>query len=87
MTKLTRLGAVLALAGFLAIPPGCCTLEHLMDSEQELARYGGTAECVRDMEDSRATFFEVLFRSVDLPFTIVADTILWPVTVPVELMR
>ena len=87
MKKLIRLGGVLALVGFLAIQPGCCTLEHLMDSEQELAMYGGTADCVRDMEDSRATFFEVLFRLADLPFTIVADTILLPVTVPVELMR
>ena len=87
MKKLIRLGGVLALVGLLAVQPGCCTLEHLMDPEQKLAMYGGTADCYRDMEDSRATFFEVLFRIVDLPFTIAADTLLLPVTAPVELMR
>ncbi len=87
MKKLMRFGWVLVLLGFLVAQPGCCTLEHLMDPEQELAMYGGTSDCFQDMEDSRATFFEVLFRILDLPFTIAADTLLLPVTAPVELTR
>ena len=41
MKKLIRFGGVLALAGSLAIQPGCMTIDHLLDSNQEVAMYGG----------------------------------------------
>ena len=69
MKKLRQISVALALAGVLAVQPGCCTLEHLMDPEQKLSMYGGTIDCVRDMEDPRATFWEVAFRMICLLYT------------------
>ncbi|MCS5628764.1 MAG: hypothetical protein VX387_10405 [Planctomycetota bacterium] len=85
MKKLRQLSGILALAGLLSVQSGCCTLEHLMDPEQKLSMYGGTADCVRDMEDPRATFWEVAFRLIDIFPTIAADTLILPVTAPWEL--
>ena len=85
MKKLRQISVALALAGVLAVQPCCFTLEHLMDPEQKLSMYGGTADCVRDMEDPRATFWEVAFRLIDIFPTIAADTLMLPVTAPWEL--
>ncbi len=85
MKKLRQLSGILALAGLLYVQPGCCTLEHLMDPEQKLSMYGGTIDCVRDMEDPRATFGEVFFRLFDIWPTIAVDTVMLPVTAPWQL--
>ena len=80
MKKLIRLGGVLALAGSLAIQPGCMTLDHLLDSNQEDEMYGGTAASIREIEDENTSWFGVLMRLLDLPFSVAADTLILPVT-------
>ena len=87
MNKLRQLGGVLALAGLLYVQSGCCTLEHLMDPEQKLSMYGGTIDCVRDMEDPRATFWEVAFRMIDIFPTMAVDTVMAPFIAPWQLSR
>ena len=67
MKKLLRVGGVLALAGSLAIQPGCMTIDHLLDSNQEVAMYGGTAASIREIEDKNTSWFGVLCRLIDLP--------------------
>ncbi|MBL05155.1 MAG: hypothetical protein CMJ99_05920 [Planctomycetes bacterium] len=80
MKKLLRLGGALALAGSLAIQPGCMTIDHLLDSNQEVAMYGGTAASIREIEDKNTSWFGVLCRLIDLPFSVAADTLILPVT-------
>ena len=80
MKKLIRLGGALALAGSLAIQPGCMTIDHLLDSNQEVAMYGGTAASIREIEDENTSWFGVLCRLIDLLPTVAADTLILPVT-------
>ena len=80
MKKLIRLGGVLALAGSLAIQPGCMTIDHLLDGNQEVAMYGGTAASLREIEDENTSWFGVLCRLIDLLPTVAADTLILPVT-------
>ncbi len=80
MKKLIRFGGVLALAGSLAIQPGCMTIDHLLDSNQEVAMYGGTAASIREIEDENTSWFGVLCRLIDLLPTVAADTLILPVT-------
>lgn len=80
MKKLLRFGGALALIGILALQPGCMTLDHLLDSEQQTSMYGGTAASLREIEDERTSWFGVLCRLIDLPLTAAADTILLPIT-------
>ena len=80
MKKLLRLGGVLALAGSLAIQPGCMTIDHLLDSNQEVAMYGGTAASIREIEDENTSRFGVACRILDLIPTIALDTLILPFT-------
>ena len=80
MKKLIRLGGVLALAGSLAIQPGCMTLDHLLDSNQEVEMYGGTAASLREIEDENTSRFGVFCRLIDLIPTVAADTLILPFT-------
>ena len=87
MKKLLKLGGILALAGLLAVQPGCMTLDHLLDPKQSVSMYGGTVSSYREIEDENTGKFGTLCRLIDLPLTIVADTLLLLVTVPMELSR
>ena len=87
MKKLRKLCGMLALAGVLAAQPGCMTLDHLLDTEQPVSMYGGTTSSYKEIEDVNTGWFGVLCRLVDLPLTIAADTVLLPITAPVQLTR
>ena len=80
MKKLIRFGGVLALAGSLVVQPGCMTIDHLMDSNQKVEMYGGTAASIREIEDENTSWFGVLCRLIDLLPTVAADTLILPVT-------
>ena len=80
MKKLIRFGGVLALAGSLAVQPGCMTIDHLLDSNQKVEMYGGTAASIREIEDENTSWFGVLCRLIDLLPTVAADTLILPVT-------
>ena len=87
MKKLRKLCGALAVAGVLAAQPGCMTLDHLLDTQQPVSMYGGTTSSYKEMEDVKTGWFAVLCRLIDLPLTIVADTLLLPVTAPIQLTR
>jgi uncharacterized protein YceK len=63
------------------------TLDHLLDTKQPVSMYGGTTSSYKEIEDVNAGWFAVLCRLVDLPLTIVADTVLLPITAPFQLTR
>ena len=87
MKKLRKLCGMLALAGVLAAQPGCMTLDHLLDTKQPVSMYGGTTSSYKEIEDVNTGWFGVLCRLIDLPLTIAADTVLLPITAPVQLTR
>ena len=61
--------------------------DHLLDTQQPVSMYGGTTSSYKEMEDVKTGWFAVLCRLIDLPLTIVADTLLLPVTAPIQLTR
>ncbi len=63
------------------------TLDHLIDPDQKLRMYGGTSTSYNYIEDPRSPRFGVFVRIVDLPLTLVGDTVLLPVSAPVEALR
>ncbi len=87
MKKLRQLSAVLAIAGLLMAQPGCMTLDHLLDTKEPVSMYGGTTSSYAEIEDVNTGWFGVLCRIIDLPLTIAADTVLLPVTAPIQLTR
>ena len=87
MKNLRQISVVFALAGVLAAQPGCMTLDHLLDTQQPVSMYGGTTSSYEEIEDVNTGWFGVLCRIIDLPLTIVADTILLPITAPIQLTR
>ncbi len=87
MKKCSKFVWVAALLVLLAAQPGCMTLDHLLDGEQDVAMYGGTTSSYLEIEDVKTGWFGVLCRIIDLPLTIAADTILLPITAPVQMMR
>ena len=75
------------LAGVLSVMSGCMSLEHLLDPDQKLIMYGGMDSSLSYMADEESSIFGSVIRAIDLPFTFVGDTLLLPVSAPVELIR
>ena len=71
----------------LATTSGCMSLEHVLAPEEKLAMYGGTRSSLEYQADDGSPFFGKLFRMVDLPATVAMDTVLLPVSMPVQLSR
>lgn len=63
------------------------SLEHLLDPDQKLIMYGGMDSSLTYLADENSSIFGSLIRAFDLPLTFVMDTLLLPVSAPVELMR
>ncbi len=70
----------------LATTSGCMSLEHVLDPDARLAMYGGT-ESSLDYQAEGSSFFGKLFRMIDLPATLAMDTVLLPISMPVQLSR
>jgi len=87
MKKSVRFAGALALLALLAFQPGCMTLDHLLDGKQEVTMYGGTTASYNEIEDPKTGWFGVLCRIIDLPLTLAADTLLMPITAPIQLLR
>ncbi len=75
------------MAGVLSLVSGCMCLEHLLDPEQKLIMYGGMDSSLTYMADESSSIFGSVVRAIDLPFTFVGDTLLLPISAPVELTR
>lgn len=71
---------------FLLIGCVCCScvsIEHATDSEADLKIYGGTAISWNYINDRFSPFPGTIIRLIDLPMTLVMDTLLLPVSIPV----
>ena len=75
------------MAGVLSVVSGCMSLEHLLDPDQKLIMYGGMDSSLTYMADDSSSIFGSVVRAIDLPFTFVGDTLLLPISAPVELAR
>jgi uncharacterized protein YceK len=75
------------VAVILSVMSGCMSLEHLLDPDQKLIMYGGVNSSLEYMEDEESSIFGNVMRAIDLPFTFVGDTLLLPISAPVELSR
>ena len=75
------------VAGVLSAVSGCMSLEHLFDPEQKLIMYGGMDSSLTYMADESSSIFGSVVRAIDLPFTFVGDTLLLPISAPVELTK
>ena len=82
-----RWARVFLLAGMVFVSGGCMTLDHLLDPEQEIRVYGGTQSSYEYIADDYSPFFGTLIRIIDLPITVVADTLLLPVTAVMDSRR
>ncbi len=67
----------------LATTSGCMSLEHVLDPDAKLEMYGGTKSSL----DDGSSFFGKLFQMIDLPATVAMDTVLLPISMPVQLSR
>ncbi len=71
----------------LATTSGCMSLEHVLDPDARLAMYGGTKSSWDYQADGGSSFVGKLFRMIDLPATVAMDTVLLPISMPVQLSR
>jgi uncharacterized protein YceK len=85
--RLRAILLLLPLLSFTLAAAGCMSLEHLIDEDQKLKMYGGTKASYEYIDDEAAPFWGTLWRIIDLPLTVVLDTVLLPVSAPVELSR
>ncbi len=63
------------------------SLEHVLDPDTKLEMYGGTKSSLNYQADEGSSFLGTLVRLIDLPATVVMDTLLLPISMPVELSR
>lgn len=85
LALLLRAIAPLALASLLS---ACSTLGSLISSDyQGLAIYGGVYDNARSMrrEASESDIDGMVALAIDFPFSLVADTVLLPLTIPMQL--
>ncbi len=75
------------VAGVLSVVSGCMSLEHLFDPDQKLIMYGGMDSSLTYLADEQSSIFGSVIRAIDLPLTFVGDTLLLPISAPVELTR
>ena len=75
------------IVGVLIGANGCMSVEHLIDRGQKLQMYGGVKSSVAYIEDEGAPWLGTFVRVLDLPITAVFDTVLLPISAPVELIR
>ena len=87
MSVVSRVTRAVCVAGLLLGCSGCMSLEHLLDNDQKLEMYGGTKSSVDYINDDESSFFGSFVRLLDLPLTAVFDTLILPVSAPVELSR
>ena len=66
---------------------GCMSFEHLIDPQQRLKMYGGVQSSVDYINEPTSPWFGQFVRILDLPLTTVMDTLLLPVSAPVQLSR
>ncbi len=78
---------LLLLLFLLALAPGCMSLEHIFDPDTPLEIYGGVTTSCREMASDETGFFGALCRAIDLPATAAFDTVLLPISIPVQLTR
>lgn len=74
-------------AAVLTISSGCMSLEHLLDPDQKLIMYGGMDSSLAYLADDESSIFGSVIRAIDLPLTFIGDTLLLPISAPVELLR
>lgn len=78
---------MLGVVALATLANGCMTVDHLIDPQQKLRMYGGTTTSYDYIENASSPRFGVFVRIVDLPLTLVGDTLLLPITAPVESLR
>ena len=86
---MVRVAAVTALALTLGCATGCSSIEHALLDDRPFEMYGGTSNSMKVIrgDDPEADGWGVLAYSIDFPFTVVMDTLLLPISAPVELTR
>lgn len=72
--------ALLIASSLLASAAGCASLEHALDPDTELEVYGGTSRSWDYVTDGASPAFGTLCRVIDLPLTVIMDTLLLPVS-------
>ena len=86
-TPRRRYHRLLLSCALVSLSTSCMSLEHLVDPKQRLSMYGGTKSSYEYIEDDSSPFFGTFVRILDLPLTVVLDTLLLPVSAPVQLSR
>lgn len=87
MRVVSKVTSGVVLVGTLVTMNGCMSLEHLLDPDQKLEMYGGTSGSIAYMTDEESSIFGSIVRALDLPLTVIFDTLLLPISAPVELTR
>jgi uncharacterized protein YceK len=62
------------------------SLEHLSEDE-EVEIYGGVTRSWNYVSDLENPWFGRAVRTIDLPLTVIFDTLILPITIPVSLTR
>ena len=85
MAKL-RPAAIVCLAfTALVATSGCVSLEHAFDPDEDFQIYGGVKRSSGYLANEDSPFFGQVFRLIDFPLTLVMDTLLLPISIPVDL--
>ena len=64
---------------------GCVSLEHAFSPDEDFKIYGGVKRSSGYLANEDSPFFGQVFRLIDFPLTLVMDTLLLPISIPVEL--
>ncbi len=87
MLSCQKIIVTLTLVGLLIFSNGCMTFDHIFDADQKLEMYGGTKSSYNYLSNEYSPFFGSVIRLIDFPLTAVGDTLMLPVSAPIELSR
>src|SRR5690606_21827943 len=76
----------ISIAAILSLATGCVSIEHLAEDEQ-VEIYGGVQKSWNYIQDLENPVMGRAVRTLDFPLTLVFDTLILPVTVPIVLLR
>ena len=66
---------------------GCVSLEHAFDPDEDFQIYGGVKQSSAYLTNAESPFFGQVFRLIDFPLTVALDTVLLPISIPVDVSR
>ena len=85
-----RFLALSLLVLILLAPIGCSSLDHALFRDEPLEMYGGTKyswNYITKNTTEDTTILGNIAYSIDFPFTVIMDTLILPISAPIELTR